>query len=437
MIKILKFTVFLLVFSSTLSLFSDEGTITWLAFEEGFDKMIDKGQLGVLFLCASKDEKEMQSYEDFFSHAEVKKVADAFVWIKVDCDKDEETAVRFKVRKNSMLVIINLDEEELKKYTKPPKAEDFIKDLEKSKKKYIKETEPWQRQKPDDAFYKDNSNSIPWEKRHRLETKYYSLETNVSMSQAKKYADMLDKIFEKYCDFFSKPRAAGKFLVSIYRNRDEWVNAATQRASKPGNTNYAFYDPNEKRVLAYHGRNDILYCTQTNLFHECAHQFHDAVSGSIQKSLPWFYEGLAHFFTFSEIDEKGEIHIGVIDVPALEQIKRDCKSGNTLHLSELFSIPAKEFTGLRINRYAWGVVYFLLQSNDVNLKIFKNYWSKVACGTGESPKSNKFINMLGMSLEKFEECWKEWIQILEPTDTPEAVERKSKKFFRNWKKKEK
>jgi hypothetical protein len=291
-------------------------------------------------------------------------------------------------------------------------------------KKPAAEKKVWKRQVRDDAFYEDFSGSVPWEQRHKLETKHYILETNVSMAHAKRYADMLDKIYERYCKVFGDPPSPRKCLIWIHKDQQEFM--AMHRTGAGG-----FYGGG--RVVTYHGKFGPTGCTQTVLFHECTHQFHDMVAG-IRRVPIWFAEGLASFFECSEIDEKGIIHIGVVNADRLGIVQQGVKTGNMIHLSQLIATPQSRFSGAHY-AYAWTLIYFLVYTGKQNRAVFDKYWSEVACGSSDDSRSTRFLEVIGIPIDKLEECWKEWVLVLESKDLPEDVEAKSKKFFEEWKQK--
>jgi tetratricopeptide (TPR) repeat protein len=301
------------------------------------------------------------------------------------------------------------------KVKKPPKKTKDDKDPKKEKK-------PWKRQTRDDAFYEDFSGEVPWANRHRYESKHYLIESNCSMKHIKRYAKMLDAVYQKYCKVFGKPKSPRKCNVRIY--------ARQQQMGRGGGVG-GFYGGG--RVTVYHGKFGRTGSTQTVLFHECTHQFHDMVAG-IRKAQIWFTEGLAVFFECSEVDENGKIHIGVVNKDRLGTVQKGVKGGSYINLNTLLSTPQSGFSG-RHYAYAWTVIYFLVYTNRNNRKVFNRYWGQVCCGSGESRGSPKFKKMIGIPLQDLEDCWKEWVQMLDKDDLPEEVEVKSKEFFKTYKKK--
>jgi hypothetical protein len=283
----------------------------------------------------------------------------------------------------------------------------------------------WTRQKRDDAFYEDMSGSVAWSQARTVPSKHYVIESNCSASHVKRYAEMLDLVYEKYVKVFGKPGSARSCHVRIYSSHQEFM----QREGKPQGVG-GFYGGG--RVTAYHGKFGPTGSTQTVLFHECTHQFHDMVAG-IRKSQIWFTEGLAVFFECSEVDENDRIHVGIVNKDRLGLVQKGVKEGNYINLETLLRTPQSSFGGAHY-AYAWTVLYFLIYTNTNNRKVFNRYWSNVCCGSGESPGSPKFKEIIGIPLQDLEDCWKQWVQILDKDDLPEEVEAKSKEFFKNYKK---
>ena len=288
------------------------------------------------------------------------------------------------------------------------------------------EKKSWKRQTRDNEFYEDFSGKVPWSNRHRFTSKHYTIESNCSNKHIKKYANMLDMVYEKYVKVFGKPKSPRKCQVRIYSSHQEFM----QTERKPQGVG-GFYGGG--RVTAYHGKFGPTGSTQTVLFHECTHQFHDMVAG-IRRAQIWFTEGLASFFECSEVDENNKIHVGVVNKDRLGVVQKGVKSGKYINLETLLRTPQSGFGGAHY-AYAWTVLYFLIYTNTNNRKLFNHYWTSVCCGSGESPGSPKFKEMIGIPLQELEDCWKQWVQILDKNDLPEEVEVKSKNFFKNYKKK--
>jgi hypothetical protein len=374
------------------------------------DHAIAREKLGHLFY----EGKWYTNPEDYYKACGYVKFKDTWV-SREDKEKLEQGLV--KLPDGTWVSRESLKESEKPSPTAAPSPNPVRKPAEKKK---------WQRQVRDDAFYEDFSGSVPWEQRYKLETpkKHYILETNVSMPHAKRYADMLDKIYERYCKVFGEPSSSRKCVVWIHKDQQEFM---TMHRTGAG----GFYGGG--RVVTYHGKFGTTGSTQTILFHECTHQFHDMVAG-IRKVPIWIAEGLASFFECSEIDEKGNIHVGIVNGDRLDIVQQGVKSGNFIQLSQLIVTPQSRFRGEHY-AYAWTLIYFLVYTSKHNQAVFNRYWTDVACGTGDDPRSTKFLKVIGIPIEKLQECWKEWVLILDRKDLPEDVEAKSKKFFEEWKQK--
>ncbi len=287
----------------------------------------------------------------------------------------------------------------------------------------------WKRQKLDQEFYKDSSGSVPWASRKNVETKYYIIESNASKKHIKHYSKMLDMIFEKYVSVFKKAPSS-KCKVRIYSSHQEFMNQEHKGGGVGG-----YYAPGRGLVVAYHGTFGKTGSTQTVIFHECTHQFHDMVAG-IRNTQIWFIEGLATFFECSEIDEKGKIHIGVVNSLRFPTVKKETKSGRYITLDTLLRTQQSGYSG-RHYAYGWSLIYFLVYTNKNNRKLFNRYWVDVANGRGEKPGSPEFKKMIGVPVQDLDDCWKEWIQVLDKDDLPEEVQTKSKDFLKDYSKRKK
>lgn len=284
----------------------------------------------------------------------------------------------------------------------------------------------WKRQKLDKAFYADFSGRTPWADRRRHESKHYIIESNCSMKHVKRYARMLDLIYVKFVKVFGKPKSDRRCLVRIYASKQEFMRHTGRGRGVGG-----FYGGG--RVSVFHGRFGSTGSTQTVLFHECTHQFHDMIGG-LHRSQIWFYEGLACFFECSEIDDHGKIHIGVVNRDRLRRVQSGIKRGRYIDVGALLATGRGRFSGTHY-AYAWTVIYFLVYTNPNNRKLFNRYWTQVCCGSGERTGAPKFKKMIGVPVRELNDCWKEWVMMLGRNDLPEEVEEKSKNFFKEYKKK--
>lgn len=276
--------------------------------------------------------------------------------------------------------------------------------------------------------YKDLTAASSWNDRKTITTEHYTIYTNVKEKYAKKYSDLLEKLFEKYCKVFGfKGKTPYRFKVCIYNSRQEFVRV-TRMAGAGG-----FYSPQQKTLQVFHGYIPRLDAgTQQVIQHEATHQFQDMVMNNMMRSPIWLLEGLAVFFESSVFDEDRDIHIGAIPRKRLEDLQRLLKSGRYITLATLIKTPQARFNVSCYN-HAWSLIYWLVYTNKNNQKVFNKYWQK-CCQGGDSRTSAGFLEVIGLPVEKLEEHWKGWVLILSPNDMPEDVKAKSKKFAKKWSK---
>jgi len=276
--------------------------------------------------------------------------------------------------------------------------------------------------------YKDVFPACPWEQKKTVETEHYTIYTNVKEEYVKKYSDMLEKLYDKYCKVFNfKGQMPYKFKICIYNSRQEFVRV-TRMAGAGG-----FYTPAQKTLQVFHGWIPTLESgTQQVIQHEGTHQFQDMVMKNMMRSPIWLLEGLAVFFESSVFDENRNIHIGAIPKKRLEDTQKAIKSGRYIKLDTLIKTPQGRFRVPEYN-HAWTLIYWLVYTSKNNQEVFNKYWMN-CCEGGDSRDSAGFLKVIGIPITDIEEHWKEWVLLLSPEDMPEDVKAKSKKFARKWNK---
>ena len=269
---------------------------------------------------------------------------------------------------------------------------------------------------PGEEFYSDFSNKVEWVERRRFQTKHYVVESNCNEKILKRYGEMLEAFYLKWCELVCKPTLKHRLDVRIYGSHEEFMHYSR----RPGGVG-GFYGGG--RVTAYHGRFGKTGFTHTVLFHEGTHQIHDAVIW-IRRAQIWFTEGLACIFETLAFDKKGRLQ-PAFNTFRLKRVQKSIRKDEPMALKELLSTPQSKFAAPHY-AYAYLFVYYLLNTTKKNNKIFRDYW-QILAKDGEPRESPKFIALVGgkKKLKAMEKRWHKWVLSLESGDTPEQARKKS------------
>ncbi len=138
---------------------------------------------------------------------------------------------------------------------------------------------------------------------HRIITKRFLLEVSVPPEMGRKYADLCEKAYKKFCRIFHVEPAEtvwkGKCIVYLFANRDQFVRFAalahrSERGMRSGG--YTRVRAAYPEIALFLHRNDHIRLQQT-LVHEMTHVFVSLFRkpGSVPT---WLHEGCAQFFEF-------------------------------------------------------------------------------------------------------------------------------------------
>jgi hypothetical protein len=270
---------------------------------------------------------------------------------------------------------------------------------------------------PGDEFYSDHTDEVQWADRCTCETDHYVIESNCNESIRKRYAEMLEAYYAKWCELVCKPELDYKLRIRIYGSHKDFMDSE-QRSEGVG----GFYGAG--RVTAYHGRFGKTGFTHIVLFHECTHQLHDAVMG-IMRAQIWFTEGLACIFETLAFDEKDKLQ-PVFNNSRLKKVRDGVREGKPMELKKLLSTSVSDFRTSGHYAYAYLFVYYLLNTTVENNRIFREYW-QILAKDGDPKESPKFMALIGgkEKLDALERRWRKWVLSLDSNDTPEKARTKA------------
>jgi len=261
---------------------------------------------------------------------------------------------------------------------------------------------------------------VPWDNRHRIATKHFSIECNSTKKIADKYAWLMERLYEKYSKVFAAFQPADrKCNIFIHRSHQEFMQIRRKPAGVGG-----FYMPGQYQLVGFHGAFGATSNTATVLAHEGTHLFQDLIGmfGRPVRSPIWLIEGLAVLMEAAEVNWKsGKISIKGVSRDRLVQLQAELsgKRGTAMTLQQVMSTAQRAFTG-RHYAYAGMFTYWMLQgSKNKKLALLYNDYVKIGTGPqgggrgGKQIQPNDFQNLLDKhmkcSLSDLEEKWKKWV----------------------------
>lgn len=160
----------------------------------------------------------------------------------------------------------------------------------------------------------------------------------------------------------------------------------------------------------------------TRLYHEAFHAYlENYVYPQARFEIPrWLNEGLAQTFESGFI-EADTLRIDAPNQRALDALKEDLKGNNPLPLAELLGADASTFlvahrggsgSSSRLYLYSWGLAYYLVfVQGMLNKAEFVDY---ITPSGGELTAVERFEQLVGMSLDEFEQQWRSAMLKLKP-----------------------
>jgi regulator of replication initiation timing len=163
----------------------------------------------------------------------------------------------------------------------------------------------------------------------------------------------------------------------------------------------------------------IMEQTLRQLYHEAFHAYmENYLFPSSQYQVPlWLQEGLAMLFQ-EGIVEADNLRLDAISQEAASLIRKDRRQGATMPLEQLLGAGSTEFLqapgagsalGNRYYAYAWAAVYYLCQTERLNLARLEAYLSPAAQGLTPQQRLER---LLGMDPARWEQDWQKFLQTL-------------------------
>ena len=77
---------------------------------------------------------------------------------------------------------------------------------------------------PGEEFYSDHTDEVSWAERCPYETEHYLIDSNCNDKILRRYEEMLEAFYDKWCELVCKPALNRRFHVRIYANHKEFMD---------------------------------------------------------------------------------------------------------------------------------------------------------------------------------------------------------------------
>ncbi len=243
-------------------------------------------------------------------------------------------------------------------------------------------------------------------------SEHYRLLTDMEEDFVKKALEKLERMFERYCEFFdTEPKPKSKLNVIVFKNHDSFekfagrtrgVSAARTMGKAFGYFEFAV--EGRPVVSRWLGSADYSH-TLCNIGHEAAHQFTwTFVLNKISVVQAWFDEGIAVNF---------EVEDPFPHNTRFWYLQHSLSRGEWLPLKDLIEQWRKHFNSRKrmlCYNEAGGFVHFLARTDSPYRKAFLRYLNRINLRKAGPWKAADLAGSLGKKIEEVEKEFKAWVR---------------------------
>lgn len=247
----------------------------------------------------------------------------------------------------------------------------------------------------------------------RYETRYYILQTDLPVEQAREVALRMTAMAEEYWqrtrDFSGTIRQ--KFDFHVYCRAEDYFASGAPRGSA------GVFDGHSLKAVAGEKLDNNTWHT---IQHEGFHQFaHHVIGGDLPI---WVNEGLAEYFGEAIFTGDGFV-TGYMPAYRVKRIKRNLEGGRLRHVEEMMQLSHEQWNAeLDLANYdqAWAMVQFLAHADDGKYqRAFSAFMVQIGRG---KPWTDAWRASFGDS-RGFEERFREWWLTRSDDPTPDVLAR--------------
>jgi len=251
-----------------------------------------------------------------------------------------------------------------------------------------------------------------WANAWELKTPNFIFTSNCPPSQVEEMARSMEKCYAQLAPIF-RPRKHQPIPVEVTATAEQFVQLSFSEGIPvgPGTLGYFYWGGSKMGIRCYWAGS--LDRTLGTLFHECTHLIiRNAYPGDIPI---WSNEGMAVFFEFARITEKG-LDIQSIPFDRLWHLTDQLKD-NSVSLSGLVTMPQMGFTA-EYYAQGWGLIHYLLYSNRGKLRARLQAFYELKQRKGDL---TDFKTVFGQDPQGIFPDWKAYIDSLKPESTEDLM----------------
>ncbi len=264
----------------------------------------------------------------------------------------------------------------------------------------------------------------------QFESKHYTIYTNLTREQAKKYGRHMDLVFAEYSKKFSafRDRHHGRQNLYLFRTRRQYVDQLRQFDFDASASSGMFFYGQKAHGLATWVQGKSLERSAQILQHEGFHQFAFNYIG--ERLSLWVNEGLAEYFGDGLLI-KGKMKLGIANERRIIAVRTAIQQQRAIGFDTLLNTSSKQWQANMLGgsplgqlQYdqSWSIVYFLIHGdNGKYQRAFERYLMLL----GEGRTSDKaFHTAFGTADTKaFQKRWEQFALNLEPDAYSTAIAR--------------
>lgn len=276
--------------------------------------------------------------------------------------------------------------------------------------------------KSPDWIAKQDAEHAHWDDPWEVETKYYTVLTNMGFEMAQSISLAMEQMNQFYRQVFNYKVRGGtmrRCVLKVYAHRREFD--AQEGGMSPGVK--GFFVPLENRVATYDPRSEGQPVSKlwSTLFHEASHQFTEAVTTNLMPG--WLNEGTASYFEGAQILPSGQIRTNLIPESRLRNLVILLDQGKPTVEEVVSYFQPGSYDG-SFYPFGWGLVYFIRNFEDENserpyLPVYLDFMQTYTKG-GKHDVFGRFCEYFvekadqpGIdTFEQFVERWEAWIRNL-------------------------
>ena len=262
----------------------------------------------------------------------------------------------------------------------------------------------------------------------QYETRHYRVLSDVEPNFARELGQKLDAMYDEYARrlaVFGEAGDAPRFDVYIFARRLDYSKLTGNRFP---NTGGVFMSG--RNLLAVFVEGQGRQATRRTLQHEAFHQFaHTHIARNLP---PWVNEGLAQVFEEGVWTGQG-YSVGELPPRRLRQLKSDLKDDRITPFAQFVTMDDRAWQDAFADKdrittqynQAWAMVHFLIYAADETgqprfRQRFIQYLKDIR--TGKAP-DDAWRASFGGNFAGFEQRFREWAGIVQPTPLAAAMER--------------